>query len=100
VFLMTWLVLSSLGLIIIVILLYLTYVNLTFVNSIDYKQLVYGQLEKQSWYDKLVEAKVVGEAIVVDEAIDELQYFVNGVRRPFEEFEKAWPRKDNREKKE
>jgi uncharacterized RDD family membrane protein YckC len=63
VFLMTRIVLSSLGLIIIVILLYLTFINLTFVNSIDYKQLVYGQLEKQSWYDKLVEAKVVGEAI-------------------------------------
>ena len=47
-----------------------------------------------------MDAKVVGEPIVVDEAIDELQYFVNGVRRPFEEFEKAWPRKDNREKKE
>jgi len=70
VFLMTSLVISSLGLILIVILLYLTFVNLTFVNSIDYKQLFYGQLEKQSWYDKLVNAKVVCETIVVGEPID------------------------------
>jgi len=36
-------------------------------------------------------ARFTGQAIV-SEAIDQLQYFVNGVQAPYEEFEKAWLR--------
>lgn len=79
--LIVFLILAVFSFVIFVILLYLAYQ--LFVSA-DARQNIYRTLEKQSWYDKRVDAKVLGETI------DELQYFVNGVRRPYEEFEKDW----------
>ncbi len=79
--LIVFLILAVFSLMTFVILLYLAYK--IFVSA-EVRQLIYNPLEKQSWYDKLVNAKVLGETI------DEIQYFVNGERRPYEEFEKAW----------